>query len=74
MSPSYQLFRTRRDEAASSMRLQRPSPAVAGSLTYGFRLPHIRLQVLHAQCGVAEQPQLWSALPYMLALSFTLPK
>ena len=32
------------------------------------------MQVLHAQCGVAEQPQLWSALPYMLALSFTLPK
>ena len=31
-------------------------------------------QVLHEQCGVAEQPQLWSALPYMLALSFTLPR
>ena len=29
--------------------------------------------MLHDQCGVSDQPQLWSTLPYMLALTFTLP-
>ena len=31
-------------------------------------------QVLHDQCGVSDSLQLWSTLPYMLALTFTLPK
>ena len=31
-------------------------------------------QVLHEQCGVSDSQQLWSTLPYMLALTFTLPK
>ena len=31
-------------------------------------------QVLHDQCGVSDSQQLWSTLPYMLALTFTLPK
>ena len=31
-------------------------------------------QLLREQCGVEGRPQLWSALPCMLALSFTLPR
>ena len=53
---------------------QLPSPPI-----YRTRYTHSSLtapfaQVLHDQCGVAEKPELWSALPHMLALTLTLPK